>query len=147
MKPQEIKEFLKSLRKTDIEELEYKSGDDSLYFKKSNVSHIIRRESVSEAEPVIEQPSVAETETIEKNSIVPIKSNVVGIFSNIIGEDKLPTAKGSKIKVGQKVGQIEAMKIVKDVLSGVKGEIVEVLVSNGESVEYGQELILVDTDK
>ena len=38
------------------------------------------------------------------------------------------------------------MKIIKDVISTAEGKIVKVLVNNGQTVEYGQELFLVDTD-
>ncbi len=37
------------------------------------------------------------------------------------------------------------MKIIKDVIATTKGKIVKVSVTNGQSVEYGQELFLVDT--
>ena len=47
---------------------------------------------------------------------------------------------------GQKVGIIEAMKIMKEMDSNIKGRIVKVLVENGQPVEYGQELFLVDTE-
>ncbi len=49
------------------------------------------------------------------------------------------------MEIGQKVGAIEAMKIIKDVMSTTKGKVVKISVTNGQSVEYGQELFLVDT--
>jgi acetyl-CoA carboxylase biotin carboxyl carrier protein len=136
----QIKDLLKSLRKTDIEEIRYKSDGDALSFKKSNVPQIIKE--------VLPAPDT-NTPTAEINgSIVPIKSTVVGTFyTGAKGKNPPFVNEGSQIKVGQKVGQIEAMKIVKDVLSNVKGEIVEILVEDGAVVEYGQNLILVDTNK
>jgi acetyl-CoA carboxylase biotin carboxyl carrier protein len=47
---------------------------------------------------------------------------------------------------GQKIGVIEAMKIIKDVTSNVQGKIVKVCVKNGQSVEYGQELFVIDPE-
>ena len=52
---------------------------------------------------------------------------------------------GNHIEVGQKIGAIEAMKIIKDVMSTAKGKVIKTCVVNGQSVEYGQELFLVDT--
>ncbi|MDR1952482.1 MAG: hypothetical protein LBQ37_03090 [Elusimicrobiota bacterium] len=151
MKPQEIKEILKSLRKTDIEEVRYSCGDNSLYFKRGNIDKIVKNDikEMPVANIISNDISVNSESKLQKlSSIVSIKSEAVGTFSNIVGDNKPPIAvKGTKIKVGQKVGQVEAMKIAKDVLSKVKGEVLDVLVSNGESVEYGQDLILVDTDK
>lgn len=141
MNPQEIKEFLKSIKNTDIEELHYESGSDSLYFKKNDVELVA---------PVVKETaaSLPEQKKEEKSSIVAIKSTMVGTFASAQSNDKPPFVKeGSSVKAGQKIGQIEAMKIIKDVLSKVSGKIVKVSVSNGESVEYGQELFLVDTSK
>ncbi|MCL2389982.1 MAG: hypothetical protein FWD54_02800 [Endomicrobia bacterium] len=138
MNPQEIKEFLKSIRETDIEELQYETGGDSLYFKKSDVEADI---------PEVKQEVIVKEKPIEvKPTVVAIKSTLVGTFSSAPSNDKPPFVKeGMEILPGQKVGHIEAMKIIKDVISKVKGKIVKVKVSNGESVEYGQELFLVDT--
>ena len=52
---------------------------------------------------------------------------------------------GNHIVPGQKIGIIETMKIIKDVTSNIKGKIVKISVKNGQSVEYGQELFLIDT--
>ena len=54
-------------------------------------------------------------------------------------------ARMSYTEIGQKIGAIEAMKIIKDVVAVIKGKVVKVCVKNGQSVEYGQELFLVDT--
>ena len=75
-----------------------------------------------------------------------IKSKMVGTFYNAPAHDKPPyIVEGSHIEIGQKIGAIEAMKIIKDVMSTAKGKVIKICVSNGQSVEYGQELFLVDT--
>ncbi len=131
MNNNEIKKFLESIRDTDIEELEYESGETSVYIKKSEVVQKIERKQ-----------AVAEI----KNTIVPIKSTMVGTFYNSPAHDRPPfVVEGNHIEAGQKIGAIEAMKIIKDVIATTKGKIVKVSVTNGQSVEYGQELFLVDT--
>jgi acetyl-CoA carboxylase biotin carboxyl carrier protein len=135
MNPQEIKDFLKSLKETDIEELQYRSGDDTLYFKKSEVEEF--------APPKPTQPQTAPPEIKARHTA--IKSSVVGTFVSAASNDKPPfVTEGCEVVPGQKVGQIEAMKIIRDVTSKVKGKIVKICVSNGQSVEYGQELFLVE---
>ncbi|MDR2251324.1 MAG: hypothetical protein LBD98_00580 [Endomicrobium sp.] len=138
MNPQEIKEFLKSVKHTDIEEMEYHNGDHSLYFKKSEVD-AVACPAASVKEVVVESKK-----TQEKDSIVPIKSTMVGTFGSLPDGD---IKEGDNIAIDQKIGQIEAMKIIKDVKTKVKGKIVKVFVSNGQAIEYGQELFLVDTSK
>jgi biotin carboxyl carrier protein len=141
MNPQDIKEFLKSIKETDIEEVQYQSGEDSLYFKKSEVESL--QPEIKTQVPQQEKPKEA-----PKPSLVAIKSTMVGTFANAQSNDRPPLVReGAEIEVGQKLGQIEAMKIIKDVTSKIKGKIVKVCVSNGESVEYGQELFLVDINK
>jgi len=139
MNPQEIKEFLKSLNGTDIEELQYESGEKSLYFKKNNVEAVVPVVKAKEG-PAQEKPAAP------KSTITAIKSTMVGTFASALNNDKPPfVAEGDDVKAGQKIGQVEAMKIIKDVYSGISGKIVKICVSNGESIEYGQDLFLIDT--
>jgi acetyl-CoA carboxylase biotin carboxyl carrier protein len=138
MNPQEIKEFLKSIKHTDIEEMDYQNGDHSLYFKRSEVD-AVACSTASVKEVVVESKKMQ-----KKDSIVPIKSTMVGTFWSLPDVD---IKEGDNIAIDQKIGQIEAMKIIKDVKTKVKGKIVKVFVLNGQIVEYGQELFLVDTSK
>jgi acetyl-CoA carboxylase biotin carboxyl carrier protein len=142
MNPQEIKEFLKSIKDTDIEELQYQSGGSSLYFKKNGVEAFI-----PEVKEAVQSESVKPKEP-PKPAVISIKSTMVGTFSSAPNNEKPPFVReGSEVEPGQKVGQIEAMKIIKDVNAKTRGRIVKVCVSNGESVEYGQELFLVEPAK
>ncbi len=135
MNAQELKEFLDNLRNTDIEELRLQSGDRKIYFKRSEV---VTKESPRPA------PSAHKTEP--ESTIKPIKAPMVGTFYHSTSQDHPPfVVDGENIVPGQKVGIIETMKIIKDVTSSLKGKIVKVSVKNGQSVEYGQELFLVDT--
>ncbi|OEG70231.1 hypothetical protein ATZ36_05475 [Candidatus Endomicrobiellum trichonymphae] len=145
MNSQRIKELLKSIKDTDIEEIQYQSGENSLYLKKPDVKAIVlNAKEATEAEV----KSKNKKEGDKKLVLIAIKSTTVGTFASAQSNDKPPFVReGDNIVVGQKIGQIEAMKIIKDVLSNIKGKISKILVSNGQSVEYGQKLFLVDTSK
>ena len=133
MNTTEIKKFLESIRETDIEEMEYEAGETSIYIKKSEVT------------PKIEIPKKQEN-IQQNNTVIPIKSKMVGTFYNAPSHNKPPyISEGRYVEIEQKIGAIEAMKIIKDVMSTTKGKVIKTLVSNGQSVEYGQELFLVDT--
>ncbi|MCA6069997.1 MAG: hypothetical protein LE180_02620 [Endomicrobium sp.] len=139
MNSQEIKDFLKSIRDTDIEEMKYQSDGNSLYFKKADVEPVVS---------VVKEVVAKKSEETKKSTLIAIKSSMVGTFSDNQNSDQFPLIKeGDRVVEGQKVGQIEAMKIIKDVHSKIKGKVIKVLVANGQSVEYGQELFLVDTSK
>ncbi|MDR0956864.1 MAG: hypothetical protein LBL77_03265 [Endomicrobium sp.] len=136
MNPKEIKDFLKSIKDTDIEEMQYNSGDNSLYFKKTCVEPII---------PILKEVPIEKKEEKKKQTVVPIKSEMVGTFASVQSNNKdLLLKEGDSVVEGQKIGQIEAMKIIRDIHSNVKGKILKILIANGQSVEYGQELFLVD---
>ncbi|MDR2425732.1 MAG: hypothetical protein LBD46_00875 [Endomicrobium sp.] len=143
MNPNEIKDFLKSIHDTDIEEMHFESGENSLYFKKNYIEAIMPAAAVKiKEEPLKEKP------TVPKSTITAIKSTMVGTFASAQNNDKPPfVMEGDSVKPGQKIGQIEAMKIIKDVNSHLSGKIVKISVLNGQSIEYGQELFLIDTSK
>jgi biotin carboxyl carrier protein len=140
MNTQEIKEFLRSIKDTDIEEVQYQSGNNSIYLKKTGIEPIMT--------PIVSDNSIKTKEEEKKQTIIVIKSTMVGTFASAQSNDKPPfVMEGDIVTVRQKIGQIEAMKIIKDVYSNVKGKIIKILVSNGQSVEYGQKLFLIDTSK
>lgn len=70
---------------------------------------------------------------------------VVGTYYTAASPDSPPYVKvGDKIKQGQVFCIIEAMKIMNEIECDVNGTVVDVLVANGEPVEYNQPLILID---
>jgi acetyl-CoA carboxylase biotin carboxyl carrier protein len=138
MNIQEIEDFLKSIKNTDIEEIKYKNGNNSLYLKKTDVESITIKDSTC-------AKNIPQKTKETKPVLIAIKSTMVGTFASSQGNDKPPYVKeGDIITKGQKVGQIEAMKIIKDVLSSVEGKVIKILVSHGQSVEYGQQLFLLE---
>lgn len=79
------------------------------------------------------------------NGLIPITSPMVGTFYR----SPSPTAPafvevGDSINPGQTVCIIEAMKLMNDLPAEISGKIVKILVENGTTVEYGQQLMLVD---
>lgn len=139
MNVEELKSFLTSIRNTDIEELNLEVGDAKIFLRK-NESGIA---SVS-------APAVKPVKKVipEEKKLIPIKSPMVGTFYHSESNSHPPfVIEGNHIIPGQKIGIIEAMKIIKDVTSNIKGKIVKVLVKNAQSVEYGQELFIIDTEE
>jgi acetyl-CoA carboxylase biotin carboxyl carrier protein len=135
MKPEDLKTFLNSLKGTDIEELRLEAGDTKIYFKRSDIA------SVAPAVDPVKEP------VAEVKKFIPIRSPMVGTFYHSESSDHPPfVIEGNHIIPGQKIGIIETMKIIKDVNSNIKGKIIKVSVKDGQSVEYGQELFVVDTE-
>lgn len=95
--------------------------------------------------PVAEvaQAEVSEKVEDEKN-LKLIKSPLVGTFYSAPSPDDAPfVSVGDTVKKGQVVGIVEAMKLMNEIESEHDGVITEILVNNGDMVEYGQVLIKV----
>ena len=137
----ELKEFLESVKETDIEELKLETPETQIFIRRSDVP------LVAAPKPARGGQTATAAEAPNEKKLVAIKSNMVGTYYHSDSSDRPPfVIVGNHVVPGQKVGIIEAMKIMKEMDSNVKGRIVKVLVENGQPVEYGQELFLVDTD-
>ncbi|NBO30682.1 MAG: acetyl-CoA carboxylase biotin carboxyl carrier protein [Cyanobacteria bacterium WB6_1B_304] len=74
-----------------------------------------------------------------------IVSPMVGTFYRAPAPDEAPFVEvGDRVRNGQTVCIIEAMKLMNELEAEVSGEIIEILVSNGEPIEYGQVLMRVN---
>ena len=82
-----------------------------------------------------------------EDNFYTIRAPMVGTFYRAPAPEAEPFVKeGDRVKVGQTVCIIEAMKIMNEIESDVDGTIVKVLAENAQPVEYGQELFLVKLD-
>ena len=102
------------------------------------VAVVPTKEIVSET-VVAKAPEVQET--VAKEDLQYIKSPIVGIvYLAPSPDDSTFVQVQDKVQVGQPVCIIEAMKIMNEITADFSGEVVEVLVENGQMVDYGQEL-------
>jgi acetyl-CoA carboxylase biotin carboxyl carrier protein len=92
--------------------------------------------------------SVKTSETLKPVETPVIRSTMVGTFFRSDSSDRPPfVVEGTVVAAGQSVGAIEAMKIMKDVVSPMPCKIVKALVANGHAVEYGQPLFEVEPQR
>jgi len=83
-------------------------------------------------------------ETISSN-VATIKAPMIGTFYRAATEGKEPFVKvGDKIKKGDVLCIIEAMKLFNEIQSEVTGKIVKVMVDNAQAVEYDQPLFFIE---
>ncbi len=74
---------------------------------------------------------------------VLVRSPLVGVFHARASEKQAPVVVGSVVREGQTVGAIESMRMLYEVTANAAGVVSEVLVEDGQPVEYGQELFRV----
>jgi acetyl-CoA carboxylase biotin carboxyl carrier protein len=96
-------------------------------------------------------PSAAATAPVQpaattegREGTTPVRAPLVGTFYSAAspGADPYVTA-GTDVEAGQPLGIVEAMKLLNPIVADTAGTVVEVLVENGESVEYDQVLMLL----
>ncbi|MEO3811832.1 biotin/lipoyl-containing protein [Sphaerisporangium sp. B11E5] len=98
-------------------------------------------------EPELPQESPAAPADVTDPSIRSVVAPLVGTFYVAPEPGADPFAPpGTRVEPGQTVGIVEAMKLMNQVPSEWPGEVVEVLVTDGQPVEYGQELVRVRVD-
>jgi acetyl-CoA carboxylase biotin carboxyl carrier protein len=154
-------ELLTVLDQTDVAELNLKSSEFELSIRKGGAElngKAIALESLAAApvdraaERPIQyavdappnQPPASPLSRVDPKW-VEITAPMVGTFYRSPTPDESPFVNvGDRISVGQTVCILEAMKLMNELDSDVAGEIVEILVENGEPVEYGQPLIRVN---
>lgn len=92
------------------------------------------------ATPVV-QPAASSSAAAEEPGVTYIKSPMVGTFYRAASPESKPFVEvGAKVTESSVVCIIEAMKIMNEIQAEAKGTLLDVLVENGQPVEYGQRL-------
>lgn len=98
--------------------------------------------------PAAETPPATEKKTGPEAGLTPVISPIVGTFYRAPSPDTPPYVEvGDHIKPGQPVCIIEAMKMFNEIEAEISGRVVKILAGNGEAVEYGQVLMLIEEEK
>lgn len=92
--------------------------------------------------PVVQSPAAAQSLADKAQDV--IKSPLIGVFYTSASPDSAPYVTiGKSVKRGEVICIIEAMKVMNEIESDTDGEIIDILVQNGQTVEYGQPLFSV----
>jgi len=144
---EQLKSLLETLEKGDVSEFEYEDEQLKLRLSLGKKAAPV----VHAAPPLLAAPSpaaaAAATAAAAKASddadpnVVFITSPFVGTFYRAPGPDTANFCEvGSSVKQGQALCIIEAMKLMNEIESEATGTILDILVENGKSVEFGQKL-------
>lgn len=107
---------------------------------------IVIKETAPAPEPALQRPPVDGTSegVLDYNLVEEITSPMVGIFYMAPSPDApVFVTKGQKVKKGDTLCIIEAMKLMNEVVAERDGEIVEICAPNGALVEFGQVLFKI----
>ena len=162
MNQKELKELIEFLKEKGIAEFELERGDVKVKVRwtssapASPDSHYIP--VATTPLPVMHAPPPPPPPRAESTSAAPpatptedlhvVRSPIVGTFYESPSPGAPPFVKpGDHVEVGQVLCIVEAMKLMNEIECDVAGEIVKKLVSNGQPIEYGQELFTVRPKK
>ncbi|MBE9913005.1 acetyl-CoA carboxylase biotin carboxyl carrier protein [Paenibacillus donghaensis] len=162
LKLSEIKELIQLVDQTSVHELDIELEGTHLTIRKAKPAEIVTAQAAAQYIQVPQQaapqfqtaPAAAESVQPAAGAAQAADPSLHKIVSPMVGTFyRAPSPEaGPFVNVGDKVNEkstvciIEAMKLMNELEAEVKGEIVEVLVENGQLVEFGQPLFLVKTE-
>ncbi|MFS0722759.1 acetyl-CoA carboxylase biotin carboxyl carrier protein [Paenibacillus sp. 1P07SE] len=155
----EIKELIKLVDQTSVQELELENEGARLLIRKPGKTEVVNIQSApithtytqpaiqptapQTGAPAADQPAAPAAPAIADN-LHKIVSPMVGTFYRASSPDNPPFVQaGDRVNEKTVVCILEAMKLMNELEAEVRGEIVEILVENGQLVEFGQPLFLV----
>ncbi|WP_430534671.1 acetyl-CoA carboxylase biotin carboxyl carrier protein [Listeria rocourtiae] len=145
----EIKQLVKLVDESSLTEFEYETEKGKIKMKKGGEHAVSPAVSAPTVQAVLPAPQIETTEVTvtpatSTEDFHVITSPMVGTFySSPNPESPAFVEVGAMVHEKTVVAIIEAMKLLNDVDADVTGEIVEILASNGELVEFGQPLFKV----
>jgi acetyl-CoA carboxylase biotin carboxyl carrier protein len=159
MNQKELKELIEFLIEKDIAEFELERGDVKVRIKRGTpeAAHPAPAERIIAVQPAVPQPVQAPLAAAPPPAAPPapvqedlhmVRSPIVGTYYESPSPGSPPFVKpGDMVEAGQVICIVEAMKLMNEIEADASGEIVKVLVANGQPIEYGQELFAIRAKK
>jgi acetyl-CoA carboxylase biotin carboxyl carrier protein len=158
MNQKELKELIEFLIEKDIAEFELERGDVKVKIKRAGAPTVVYTHGEAPKPgagpvPEVRQSSgaaaaAAPSAPVPEENLHMVKSPIVGTFYEAPSPGAPPFVKvGDTVEVGQVLCIVEAMKLLNEIESDVAGEIVKKMGSNGQPIEYGQELFAIRAKK
>src|SRR5277367_4807912 len=164
MNLKELKELIEFLEEKNIAEFELERGDVKVRIRRAGEhsfahapgeprfyavapAHAPAPEIGTGPAAALSAPA-APVQPVAEEGLQTVKSPIVGTFYEAPSPGAPPFVKaGDQVEVGQVLCIVEAMKLLNEIESDVAGEIVKKLASNGQPIEYGQDLFVIRPKK
>ena len=135
-----IKELVNYLNEFSLTELEYMDGSKKIKVSKSNKGVISQNVSDN-----LVSPNKAVLSGSAENNGIRVKSPIIGTAYLAPEPGAKPFIKvGDKVKKGQTIMIVEAMKTMNHIPSSADGTVKKIMVNDGQPVEFGQTLIIIE---
>jgi len=144
-----LKTLIDLVSDSNVSELEITEAEGKVRIVKSSGAPLVMQQPSAS---IVAAPVVAPIATAPAVDVAPaletshaVKSPMVGTFYRSASPGSKPFAEvGAPIKEGEPICIIEAMKIMNEIEADMSGTIGKILVENGQAVEYGQPLFIVE---
>jgi oxaloacetate decarboxylase alpha subunit len=144
----ELRELILLLDQTSITELEVQKDDYRLSLRKTINSEKAPAPVIQAVRPAAPSAPPAESKYDDYDNIVEVLAPMVGTFYAAPAPDAEPYVRvGDRVKKGQTLCIVEAMKLMNEIKSEYDGTIVEIAVVNAEPIEFDQVLFLIEKDQ
>lgn len=139
-----LRELIDTLRTGQVGEFEYEDETIRLKFVLAGQATVHVAPTVTAVAAPAPINTASRPEPVAEDDVVFVTSPFVGTFYRSSSPDAAPLADvGARISVGQPLCIVEAMKLMNEIESEISGTVLEVLIDNGVSVEFGQKLFKV----
>jgi acetyl-CoA carboxylase biotin carboxyl carrier protein len=147
-----VKKLIKLLSESDVDEIEIEEEGKKVRLVK-HLNNSIGSAPVFAPQPTqviapSAPPAPSGTKPVEpstQSKLHEIKSPIVGTFYKAPAPDAAPFVEvGSAIQPGTTLCIVEAMKLMNEIESDVSGKVARIMVENGQPIEYGQVLFLIE---
>ena len=142
-----VKKLMELLEESGMSEIEIKEGEESVKISRYG-------NSPAPSHSFVQQQAPASLPTMAAAPVIADQPSTIGqsLTSPMVGtyySAPSPTAKpfvtiGQHVKQGDTIGIVEAMKIMNQIEAEKSGTVLQILVKDGEAVEFGQPLIIVE---
>jgi acetyl-CoA carboxylase biotin carboxyl carrier protein len=150
----DLKQIIELMKRSELTELEIEEANLKLRLRRELTSELVNyadRPMRTVAPVMVESPAmppatipVSAPVLAEDKNVVFIKSPMVGTFYRASSPESTPfVSLGMPLNPESVVCIIEAMKVLNEIHAELSGTVVEILVENGQSVEYGQPLFKI----
>ncbi len=141
MEIDDLKELISLLQDTDITEIQLEKDGTKVKIRRQML--VSSLEMHSKKTPVTVEKTTESEEEVQR--LITVTSPIVGTFYRSPAPEAPPFVEaGTRVRKGQVICIIEAMKLMNEIESEVEGVIVRALVENGQPVEYGEPLFLIE---
>jgi len=142
MELEDLKSLIELLKETDITELLVEKDGTKVKIRREKIFSSV--EIPSQKTAAVQESIIRETEE-ETQRLITVTSPIVGTFYRSPSPDTPSFVEaGLRVKKGQVLCIIEAMKLMNEIESDTDGIVVKALIENGQPVEYGEPLFLIE---